>query len=89
MTHGTVAALAGTAAPTLGGAVERLALLVAFGALVVAALALQFAKVRALYGGDATDGDERVTCPACGARTAADAATCDYCGDPLGDGEGG
>jgi len=65
----------------LGGPVGRVALLLAFCALVFAAIALQFAKVRALYGGDeSTTG--RVNCPSCGARTPADDA-CEYCGESL------
>jgi len=57
----------------LGNTVERLAVLAVFGALVVAALAVQFANVRALYGGESAAEDGRVTCPSCGARTPAEA----------------
>jgi len=68
--------------PALGGPVGRVALLLAFCALVLAAIALQFAKVRALYGGDGADA-ERVNCPSCGARTPTEADVCEYCGDSL------
>lgn len=68
-------------APTLGP-VARAAFLLVFCALVLAAIALQFGQVRALYGGDGT-AEEGVNCPACGARTAVDGGTCEYCGEPL------
>jgi hypothetical protein len=70
---------------TLGGALGRGALLLAFCALVLAAIALQFAEVRALYGDDGAD-EEHVNCPSCGARTAVDEGSCEYCGEPLKDG---
>ncbi|AZH24173.1 zinc ribbon domain-containing protein [Haloplanus aerogenes] len=71
-----------SAALQLGGAGGRVAFLLAFCALALAAIALQFAKVRALYGGDASD-ERRVNCPSCGARTAVDEEVCEYCGEPL------
>jgi hypothetical protein len=68
----------------LGGPVARAALLLAVCLLVLAAIALQFAQVRALYGGDESTA-ARVNCPSCGARTSVD-STCEYCGEPLEDG---
>jgi hypothetical protein len=55
----------------LGGPVARATLLLAVCLLVFAAIALQFAQVRALYGGDESTA-ERVNCPSCGARTPAE-----------------
>jgi hypothetical protein len=68
----------------LGGPVARAALLLTVCLLSLAAIALQFAQVRALYGGDESTA-ARVNCPSCGARTPAE-AECEYCGEPL---EGG
>ncbi|AXG05677.1 hypothetical protein DU500_04075 [Haloplanus rubicundus] len=66
--------------------VTQAALLLAVCLLALAAIALQFAKVRALYGGESTA--ERVNCPSCGARTPVD-STCEYCEEPLEDGAEG
>ncbi len=67
----------------LGAGLERVGLLVALCAAFLALLALQFGTVRALYGGDGTDHDARTNCPSCGARVAADADACQYCGSTL------
>ncbi|MFB6195178.1 MAG: zinc-ribbon domain-containing protein [Haloplanus sp.] len=73
----------------VGDSVGRAVLWLAFGALVLALIAFQFAKVRALYGGDGST-ERRRNCPSCGARIPADADACEHCGEPVrrdGDGE--
>jgi hypothetical protein len=70
------------------GPLVRGAFLLAVCLLALAAIALQFAQVRALYGGDESTA-ERVNCSSCGARTPAEADACEYCGDPLEGGAGG
>jgi rRNA maturation endonuclease Nob1 len=73
-----------TVALTLGP-LARATLLLAVCALALAAIALQFAEVRALYGGD-EERTERSNCPACGSRVPAEPDACEYCGEPLEDG---
>jgi rRNA maturation endonuclease Nob1 len=67
------------------GPLARGAFLLAVSALALAAIALQFAQVRALYGGEGAHA-ERINCPSCGARVPADGAVCEYCGEPLEEG---
>ena len=66
----------------LGSPVVRAVLLLAVCLLVLAAIALQFAQVRALYGGDESTA-ERVNCPSCGSRVPVEPDACEYCGEPL------
>jgi hypothetical protein len=66
----------------LGAPVARAALLLAISLLVLTAIALQFAQVRALYGGDESTAT-RVNCPSCGSRVPAEPDACEYCGEPL------
>lgn len=70
------------------GSLARGALLLAVCALALAAIALQFAKARALYGGDEGNA-ERTNCPSCGSRVPAEPDACEYCGEPLAGGAEG
>lgn len=52
---------------------------------VFLATALQFFTVNELYGsGDSVTPEEQTNCPACGARIATEADTCEYCNEPVG-----
>ena len=64
------------------GTVVVLLFVVAGGALV---LWFNFALVSTLVLGDGDPAAGKVNCQACGARTTADLAVCDYCGAPLGE----
>lgn len=75
---------AGHAVPaTVAEPVARFALPLALAVLFFLVIALRFAEVRALYGGEFATRDRRINRPSCGARTPADADTCDYCGEPV------
>lgn len=69
-------------APAVAAGVENLLVLGVYVVVIAVAVVLSFLKVEALYGGSSTD-EERTNCPTCGARVAADAAVCEYCGDSL------
>jgi len=61
----------------------QIALLIGIMVLFFAVIALQFVKVRELYGsGDSSAPDERTNCSSCGARVSVEADTCSYCGEP-------
>jgi len=66
----------------LDGPVARAVLLLAVCLLVLAAIVLQFAQGRALYGDDESTA-KRLNCPSCGSRVPAEQDACEYCGAPL------
>lgn len=45
--------------------------------------AVRLAMIQGTGQSDGPSPEELTNCPSCGARTPVDAASCDYCGDPV------
>lgn len=84
MVPAEVAASIGAPPSALADFGVRVGWLVIFGSLFAFAIYFNFLVVRELYGGDGEAKSRRkVNCPACGARTPAEADACGYCEEPL------
>ena len=60
----------------------RAAIFLAYAILLIFVLYIGFIRARVVYGDDDEE-ESKLNCPSCGARTPANAETCDYCNEPI------